>query len=430
MGQRLSEARARLTRAAGLVEVEQEILERLRYPTETLAANIRLRRDDGSLAQFKSWRCRYNDLLGPTKGGIRYHATVTADEVETLAFWMTIKCALAELPFGGAKGGVQVDSTTLSPMEKERLSRAWIEAFVNFIGPDRDIPAPDMYTDSMVMAWMADEYARTMNRHAPSVVTGKPVAIGGSLGRASATGDGGFVVLEELRPRLGLSDDRPSIAVQGFGSAGAPFARRAVASGYRIVAVSDSKGAVFCGDGLDLDALARCKKAEGSVAAYAGQQPGAEALEPAALLTCDCEILAPAALPDQITAENAERVSARVILELANGPVTPMAEEILERRGVPIVPDILANAGGVSVSHMEWVQNRLGESWDAETVANRLSKKMRSATRQVVKAADETGATLKTAAYVVALKRLCEAARARGTAEIFANHMKGPRSSG
>lgn len=418
MGDNLTEVRQRMMRAARYMDAHEEVVDRLCYPMETLAVSIPLRRDDGSLSQFKAWRCRYNNLLGPTKGGIRYHESVSADEVQTLAFWMTMKCAVMDLPFGGAKGGIQVDSTKLSTMEKERLSRGWVKAFQNLIGPDRDIPAPDMYTNGMVIAWMADEYSHLVNHHVSSVITGKPEALGGSKGRSTATGDGGFAVLDELRGDLNLATDQPTVVIQGFGNAGSVFARNAVANGYRVVGVSDSKAAIYCPDGLDIDGVIRHKSETGTVANFK-QDNGVREVSSEDFLALNCDILVPAAMPDQITSENAGEISAKTILELANGPVSVKADEILRERGTDVIPDILANAGGVTVSHMEWVQNRVGESWDVGEVAERLDKKMREVARQVSKMRSEKDVDLKTAAYIIALKRLCEAGTARGTSDTF-----------
>ena len=419
MGDSLTKARQRMMRAVEHLDVHEEVVNRLCYPMETLAVSIPLRRDDGSLSQFKAWRCRYNDLLGPTKGGIRYHESVSADEVQTLGFWMTMKCAVMDLPFGGAKGGIQVDSTKLSTMEKERLSRSWVKSFKNIIGPDRDIPAPDMYTNGMVIAWMVDEYSHLVNRHVPAVITGKPVSLGGSKGRSTATGDGGFAVLDELRTDLNMPSEAPTVVLQGFGNAGSVFARNASRNGYKIVGVSDSKGAIFCEDGLDVDALAEHKAKSGTVANFDHDRP-LKQLSNDELLKSDCDVLVPAAMPDQIHAKNAADISAKVILELANGPVSIDADEPLRKRKIEVIPDILANAGGVTVSHMEWVQNRLGESWEADQVAGRLDEKMRNAARRALEMRAEKQVDYKTAAYIIALKRLCEAGTARGTSETFA----------
>lgn len=413
----LAEVRTRMERAAQHMKIHPEVIARLSQPLETLKVNIPLRRDDGTLIHLKSWRCRYSDLLGPTKGGIRYHMSVNGEEVEALAFWMTMKCALMHLPFGGAKGGVRVDSHDLSQLELERLSRAWIEAYIDFVGPDRDIPAPDMYTNAMVMAWMADEYARSINRHEPAVITGKPIAVGGSAGRETATGDGAFVVLNVLANRLGLDRSPKRMAIQGFGNAGQVFARNAATAGYKLVAVSDSRGGIACEDGLDVDALIAHKAAGNSVSTFPAER--ARMLADGELLLTDCDVLVPAALANEITAENADRVRASVILELANGPVAPGADDALNSRGIEVVPDILANAGGVTVSHLEWVQNRMGEQWSAEDVSHRMRQRMEAAARRVVEQRDDKCCDMRTAAYIAAMARLCEAASARGTAEQF-----------
>ncbi|MEO1280470.1 MAG: Glu/Leu/Phe/Val dehydrogenase [Pseudomonadota bacterium] len=414
----LSNVRTRMDKAAQHMTVHSEVLHRLRYPMETLAVSIPLRRDDGSLLQLKSWRCRYSDLLGPTKGGIRYHQDVTADEVEALAFWMTMKCAVMHLPFGGAKGGVQVDSRDLSNMELQRLSRAWVEAFIHFIGPNRDIPAPDMYTNGMVMSWMADEYASSMNRHEPGVITGKPIAIGGSHGRSTATGDGAFEVLKVMQDDLGLSDGQKRMAIQGFGNAGRVFAKNAARAGYTLVAASDSRGGIRRSDGLDIEKLIEHKENGKPIGEFADQD-GIEKLEQNGVLAVPCDLLVPAALGNQITEENANALTAKVVLELANGPVAPDADRQLRDREIEVIPDILANAGGVTVSHMEWVQNRLGEQWPEQDVHGRLSKLMKDAAERVRSARKEKGVDMRTAAYVVALSRLCEAATARGTSDTF-----------
>lgn len=413
----LEKVRGRMSRAAEHMTIHPEILARLSQPLETLKVNIPLRRDDGSLIHLRSWRCRYSDLLGPTKGGIRYHPGVNGEEVEALAFWMTMKCALLHLPFGGAKGGVQVDTHTLSQMELERLSRAWIEAFIHFVGPARDIPAPDMYTNGMVMSWMADEYARSMNRHEPSVITGKPIAVGGSQGRETATGDGAFVVLSVLANRLGLEGTDKRMAIQGFGNAGRVFARNAATAGYTLVAASDSRGGIACDDGLDVEALIAHKEKGQPISAF--EADGARKLTDGELLQCDCDLLVPAALANEITLENADKLKASVILEIANGPVSPEADDVLDQRGIAVVPDILANAGGVTVSHLEWVQNRSGDQWSAEDVSHRMRHRMEAAARRVVEQHEAKGCSMRTAAYIASLARLCEAASARGTADQF-----------
>lgn len=418
MGKHLTAARKRLERVADLVDIDPEVLQRLRYPRETLAANLPVRMDDGSLQLFKSWRCRYDDTRGPTKGGIRFHPSVSADEVMTLAFWMTFKCALVDLPFGGAKGGVQVDTSELSSMELERLSRSYVKAFSHLLGPDRDIPAPDMYTNGMVMAWMADEYGTTTGRHTPEVVTGKPLPIGGSAGRDEATGLGAYHALRSLEEQLELAPDKSRVIFQGFGNGAYHCAQRLQEEGYTIIGVSDSKGTLFDPDGLEPSEVMQHKEDSGSVTGAPTNGKGRE-LDPEELLTQECDILVPAALADQITEDNARDIQARVILEIANGPVSADADEILEKQEVTVVPDILANSGGVIVSHLEWVQNKSGYYWDLDDVRHRLKKTIDRTAEDLLEKANDRDLTLRQAAYVLGLARICEAARARGTESFF-----------
>lgn len=417
MGDMLTAARQRLEHAAQHAKVHEETLRRLLHPEETVAATLPLRRDDGTLEFYKAWRCRYNDDRGPTKGGIRYHLDVSIDEVMTLAFWMTVKCAVADLPFGGGKGGICVNSKTLSAMERERLSRAYVRAFAQVIGSRRDIPAPDMYTDAMVMAWMSDEYKALTGRHDPGAFTGKPLAIGGSEGRSEATGRGAFLVLSALADRLGVKPNSARIAVQGFGNGGSTFACIAQSHGYRIVAVSDSRGAVHSANGIDAAELEAVKLAGGSVTDYDGG--GVERTDGRDFVAADCDVLVPAALPDVIDASNVDRVKAKVILEIANGPVQSAVDETLHRRGVQVIPDILANSGGVIVSWMEWVQNLGGENWELETVREKLKQRLEKQSLAVCRTADRHGIELRLAAYVLALERLAAAAEAHGSADTF-----------
>lgn len=418
MGDQLTAARKRLERIAELADIDSEVVERLRYPRETLAANLPVRMDDGKLRLFKAWRTRYDDTRGPTKGGIRFHSSVNVDHVMTLAFWMTFKCALADLPFGGAKGGVAVDVHDLSPMELERLSRAYVRAFSGMIGPDRDIPAPDMYTDEMVMAWMADEYSIIAGNHTPAIVTGKPIALGGSAGRSEATGRGAYHVLRRLEEHLDLNPEKARVVFQGFGNGAYHCARLLHADGYTIVGVSDSKANLFDPDGLDPEKVRQHKEESGSVGG--GPTNGsAKELDDAEYLASECDVLIPAALADQVTEKNAADLQARCILEIANGPVTGAADDILEENGIAVVPDILANSGGVVVSHMEWVQNKSGMSWEVEDVQRRLRETIESQTDDVLKLGKERDLPLRSVAYLLALKRICHAARARGTHTFF-----------
>lgn len=415
---------ARLERIGADVKVDPEVVAALRHPRACLLATLPVRMDDGRRAHFPAYRCHYNNVLGPTKGGIRYHPEVNLEEVQALALWMTIKCAVLDLPYGGAKGGVAVDPKRLSPMELERLSRAYVRAMVDFLGPDKDIPAPDVYTNARIMGWMADEYQAIRGVHAPGVITGKPIALGGSLGREEATGRGAFLVIQELARRRGLSPEKTRVAVQGFGNAAYHVARLLQHDGYPIVAVSDSRGAIYREEGFDVESLYRRKQetrrlegvyCEGSVA----EPVEHDAIDRDALLELEVEMLIPAALEDVITGENVDRVRAPIIVEVANGPIAGDLDVRLEERGVSVVPDVLANAGGVTVSYFEWVQNRQGYPWSLEDVRARLADKMATAFEAVWAVHEGEGVPLRDAAYAVALRRLEEAMLAEGTHAYF-----------
>lgn len=413
-----STARERLDDAARYLDIEREVIEQLRYPKETLAATLLVRMDDGSRKAFKAWRCRYDDTRGPTKGGIRFHPAVNVDEVMTLAFWMTFKCAVVNLPFGGAKGGVAVDVKTLSRAELERLSRSYVEGFSRFIGPERDIPAPDMYTNGIVMAWMADEYSTITGHPTPAIITGKPVALGGSLGRDDATGRGGYYVLRHLQAELGVGPEKSRVVLQGFGNASYHCARLLHDEGYRIVGLSDSMSAIYDPDGMDpyavMDHKTRTRGLAGAPTRGVSRQ-----LSNAELLEAECDVLIPAAVENQITEVNAANVKAPVILELANGPVTPAADAILDRNGVVVIPDILANSGGVTVSYFEWVQNKTGYYWPLEEIHSKLKAGLEPETRRIWDLAKDKAVNLRTAAYVHGLERIGQAVEARGTKAFF-----------
>ncbi len=411
-------ARTRLDEAAKYLDIHEDVMEQLRYPKETLAATLSIRMDDGSVRSFKSWRCRYNDTRGPTKGGIRYHPNVSIDEVMTLAFWMTLKCAVANLPYGGAKGGVAVDVKQLSRTELERLSRAYVQAFARFIGPDRDIPAPDMYTNGIVMAWMADEYSKMADAPTPSVITGKPVALGGSEGRIDATGRGGYYVIRKLEDELGLAPGKSRVVLQGFGNASFHCARLLHDDGYVIVGLSDSRHAIYDPDGLDPHQVMAHKRATGSVSGAPSNGTLTE-LTNAELLESDCDLLIPAAIENQIIATNAAAIKASVIVELANGPTSIEADPILAAAGKIVVPDVLANAGGVTVSYFEWVQNKSGFYWDEAEIHTRLKAVIEPEAVKIWALAGEKGVDMRTAAYAHALGRIAEAVEARGTQEYF-----------
>jgi glutamate dehydrogenase (NADP+) len=410
-----TDASGRLEAAIDHAGVSPDTIERLKLPKSVLKVSIPVRMDDGRLEVFAGYRVRYDDTRGPTKGGVRFHPDVDADEVQSLAFWMTFKCAALGLPFGGGKGGVAVDPKQLSTSELERLSRGYVSAVADVIGPDVDIPAPDVATNAMVMGWMMDQYAIIKRRIEPGVVTGKPVSMGGSLGRDTATGDGAWHVIRTLLPDL-LEGDAESVtvAIQGFGNAGQVLAQQLHNAGHKVVAISDSKIALHNPDGIDVPA-ARQAKADGELKAN-----GAKEISQAELLALDVDLLCPSALENAITEDNAKDVRAKVVFEVANGPVNGAADEILAEAGVTIVPDILVNAGGVTVSWFEWVQNRTGLPWDADKVAQELEDRMVRETENIRDLAKEKDLSLRTAAYVHALRRIGEAVDARGAHDDFA----------
>lgn len=414
----LDRALIRLEEAANHLQIDPDVTEKLKYPRETTKTRLLIRMDDGSRKSFLSWRCRYDDTRGPTKGGIRFHPDSTIEEVETLAFWMTFKCAVMNLPYGGGKGAIRVDPHELSRSELERLSRAYVQAFANIIGPDRDIPAPDVYTNAMIMGWMADEYNQITGQVSPAVITGKPIALGGSLGRNDATARGGFYLVRHLASELGLDKDH-TVAIQGFGNAGQYYARLTAADGNSVVAVSDSAGAIYRPGGLDVEKLIAGKNAGRRVADMASEL-GAKVIAPDDLLSVEADLLVPAALEDMITRDNAGTIRAKVLLELANGPVTPDADKVLEQKGTVVLPDILANAGGVTVSYFEWVQNRQGYYWDLEEIHARLLKIVEREGRAVWDIASARNVSARSAAYIHALGRLSTAIEAHGTQPFFA----------
>ena len=404
-----------LERIAAEAEVAAEVVAALKQPQATMVASLPVRLDDGATKYFTAYRCRYNDALGPTKGGIRFHPDVTREEVQALALWMTLKTAVVDIPYGGGKGGVTVDPKALSRMELERLSRAYIRAMADFVGPEIDIPAPDVYTDARIMGWMADEYQAIKRVKAPDVITGKPIRLGGCLGREEATGRGAYIVTRELAARRGLAPETTTVAVQGFGNAGYHLARLLERDGYRVVAVSDSRGAIYTDEGYDIEALARLKREQGSVTAM----PGQVQLTNEELLELDVDILAPAALESVISPANVDRIKAPYIVEVANGPITSEADAVLAARDHVVVPDVLANAGGVTVSYFEWVQNRAGWRWTLDSVRERLEEVMVKAFDNVWEHAQQHGRPLRNAAYVLAIQRIGEAIQSHGTQEYF-----------
>ncbi len=419
-----NDALSRLDRAAQFTKVEPETLQQLKHAKAVLEVAVPVRMDDGSLRTFSGYRVRYNDARGPGKGGIRFHPDVDMDEVKALALWMALKCAVVGIPYGGAKGGVAVNPKELSRMELERLSRAFISKIADFIGPDRDIPAPDVYTNPMIMGWMMDEYSKIVGYYCPAVITGKPIALGGSLGRGDATGRGAYYCVKELEKKRGWNPADIKIAVQGFGNAGQHFARLVHRDGYKIVAVSDSKGGIYSAQGFDVPSLIRAKNESQLVQAVYCEDSvcatvPAQQISNEELLALEVDILAPSALENVITKDNAAKVKAKVIVELANGPVTSEADAILNGKDIMVIPDILANAGGVTVSYFEWVQNRAGYYWTESEVHERLQVIMFRSFSAVYDLMLENKIDMRTAAYALAIGRLGDAISAQGTQSYF-----------
>lgn len=372
---------------------------------------VRVPMDDGQTRAFRGWRIQHNNARGPFKGGLRYHETASLDEFQAFSALMTWKCSLLAIPYGGGKGGVQVDPKGLSEGERERLSRSFIREIAPVIGPRVDIPAPDVNTGPREMAWMVDEYQRVTGAgDALAVLTGKPITLGGSLGREQATGRGGLICLDRIAHHRGWTRDKIAIAVEGYGNAASWFAILATRLGYRIVAVSDSRGAIHNPEGLDPRAVLAHKKGTGSVAGF----KHADEIAREDLIGVACEVLVPAAMEEHIREDNAGIVKANLVLEIANYPATPAADGLLKGRGVTVIPDILASAGGVVVSYLEWVQNLQGEAWTEDRVNQRLSEVMNAATDGVLARANEKGVTHREAAYEIAVDRVAEAERLRG----------------
>ena len=392
-----------LDRAAAIAGIDPAVVDALRAPEHIHEFDIPVTMDDRTQKVFKGYRVQYNSRRGPYKGGIRYHANVDVDEVKALAFLMAIKTAVVDIPMGGGKGGVIVNPKELSSGELERLTRGYVRAGAEFFGPERDVPAPDVNTTPEMMAWFADEYcALAPGPTCRAVVTGKPVADGGSAGRDTATAQGGFYVLQAALEKIGLPMVGARVAIQGFGNAGAVMATLCHAAGMNIVAVSDSQGGILNVDGLDPNAVAIFKLTNGTVVGF----PGAATITNEQLLEINGDVLIPAALENVITKDNAPRIKAKIILELANGPTTPEADVILKERGVTVVPDVLANAGGVTVSYFEWNQNMQGERWIEEQVFAKLKPIMINNFNAIWQLAQEKQVNLRTAAFALALKRL------------------------
>ncbi|MDB9312460.1 Glu/Leu/Phe/Val dehydrogenase [Spirulina sp. CS-785/01] len=421
-----TDASSRLEMALKYVNISEDALKRLKYPKASLSVSIPVRMDNGSLQVFQGYRVRYDDTRGPGKGGVRFHPNVSLDEVQSLAFWMTFKCALLNLPFGGAKGGITLNPKALSRQELERLSRGYIDAIADFIGPDIDILAPDVYTNSMIMGWMMDQYSIIQRQVSPAVVTGKPLMMGGSQGRNTATATGAYYVINTILPKFDQLPERTTVAIQGFGKVGAVLAELLCKAGYKVVAVSDSQGGIYAETGLDIPNIRRYKQQSQSIQELYCNDTVCDIVEHEIisnedLLKLDVDVLIPAALENQITAANAEQIQAQYIFEVANGPTTSAADPILEDKGIYVFPDILVNAGGVTVSYFEWVQNRSGLYWTLEEVHQRLKERMVEETEQTWNVAQEFSIPMRTAAYVHGLHRLGEALDAKGTRDYYQN---------
>ncbi|MDX1421402.1 MAG: Glu/Leu/Phe/Val dehydrogenase [Rubricoccaceae bacterium] len=400
----------RFDRAAELIELDRGLYEYLRSPSRIHITSVPVVMDDGSLRVFEGYRVIHNEVLGPSKGGIRFAPDVDLDEVKALAAWMSWKCAVVGVPFGGAKGGVCCDPSTMSAGEIERLTRRYTANLIDVFGPDKDIPAPDMNTNEQIMAWLLDTYSMHMRRTETAVVTGKPVLIGGSEGRREATGRGVMTTTLAAMDHLGLRPAQCTVAVQGFGNVGSVAAHLLHEQGCKIVAVSDVTGGYYNPDGLDIEAALAHVGAHRSLSGFEGAEP----ITNEELLALDVDVLAPCAKENQLTKRNAADVKAKIVAEGANGPTTPEADDILNENGVLVIPDILANAGGVTVSYFEWVQDRQGYFWSIDRVNRRLDRMMRTAFDKVYEAAQKYDTNMRIGAYVIAIEKVAGALRLRG----------------
>ncbi|MBN8204258.1 Glu/Leu/Phe/Val dehydrogenase [Bacillus sp. NTK034] len=386
-----------------------EMYELLKEPLRMLTVRIPIRMDDGSIKIFTGYRSQHNDAVGPTKGGVRFHPEVNEDEVKALSMWMSLKCGIVDLPYGGGKGGIICDPRSMSMGELERLSRGYVRAISQIVGPTKDIPAPDVYTNSQIMAWMMDEYSRLREYDSPGFITGKPLVLGGSQGREKATAQGVVICIEEAAKKRGISIEGARVAVQGFGNAGSFLAKFMHDAGAKVVAISDAYGALYDPNGLDIDYLLDRRDSFGTVTTLFDNT-----LTNEELLELDCDILVPAAVSNQITAANAHNIKASIIVEAANGPTTLEATKILSDRGILLVPDVLASSGGVTVSYFEWVQNNQGYYWTEEEVTEKLKKVLVQAFDNVYQTSQQRKVNMRLAAYMVGARKMSEASRFRG----------------
>jgi glutamate dehydrogenase/leucine dehydrogenase len=396
--------------AADVLGLDNDTREMIKFPERVLSVSVPVRMDDGRIRRFEAYRVQHSSARGPGKGGIRYHPQVTLDEVKALATWMTWKCAVVNIPFGGAKGGVTCDPKHMSVHELERLTRRYTSAILPLIGPEKDIPAPDVYTNSQTMAWIMDTFSMTKGYAVPGVVTGKPLNLGGSLGRNEATGRGVFYTIECACQHLGLPLKGATVVVQGFGNAGSIAAQLLHAAGAKVIAVNDSTSGVYNRNGLNIPELMHLKSLTGKVEGF----PEAEPITPEDLLALECDILVPAALENAVHVDNAAKVRAKVVAEAANGPLTPAADRVLEDKGVFIIPDILCNAGGVTVSYFEWVQDEQHLFWQEQDIYDRLEKVMKIAFNDVLKIRLDHKVDMRIAANMLGIGRVADAVRVRG----------------
>ncbi|AUW94269.1 MAG: Glu/Leu/Phe/Val dehydrogenase [Sulfobacillus thermosulfidooxidans] len=396
--------------AVDTLGLEPAVYEILKQPLRSFEVAVPFIRDDGNLQVFNGYRVQHNDALGPTKGGLRFHTAVNMDEVKALAMWMSVKCALLGLPYGGAKGGIACDVDQLSDHELERLSREYIRAVSLVIGPDKDIPAPDVSTNPQIMAWMVDEYSRIRGENTFGLITGKPMVIGGSAGRVAATGRGLVFATKQLATELGIDFAKSQIAIQGFGNVGSVAADIAYAMGAKVLAISDKDGGLYNPSGINIPELLEYQRVHRFLTGF----PGAEPISNEELLELPVDILFPAALENQITADNAGKIRARIVGEGANGPTTPEADRILFDKGIMVIPDVLGNSGGVTVSYFEWVQNQTRFYWSEDEVNRRLEEYMSRAMAEMHTMHERFGVTLRKAAYLVAVERIAQAMRYRG----------------
>ncbi|GIN88960.1 glutamate dehydrogenase [Siminovitchia terrae] len=387
----------------------EEMYELLKEPIRMLTVRIPVKMDDGSVKVFTGFRAQHNDSVGPTKGGVRYHPQVTEEEVKAMSLWMTIKCGIVNLPYGGGKGGIICDPRTMSMGEIERLSREYVRAISQVVGPTKDIPAPDVYTNSQIMAWMMDEYSRLRENDSPGFITGKPIVLGGSQGREKATAQGVTICIEEAAKKRGIDLKDARIVIQGFGNAGSFLSKFLYDAGAKIVGISDAYGALHDPDGLDIDYLLDRRDSFGTVTTLFENT-----ISNKELFELDCDIIVPAAVANQITGENAPNIKASIVVEAANGPTTEEATKILTERGILLVPDVLASAGGVTVSYFEWVQNNQGYYWTEEEVNERLREKLVESFNNVYNLSQSRRVNMRLAAYMLGLRNVAEASRFRG----------------